>query len=461
MSKQDLQNRDVTAADQSNDEARTDIAEVRTRLDELERLIAEFRVLLEKEEARLGIEPQTQPERDAEQVVAETTLVDVVAPEHDDKFAGLTPPENQLPELFAELDRQLKAGLHRTAAVAVYADGKELLSYLSTTSGSGAAPDPPPLFRAFSSGKAMAASTIWRLIDAGIVDVDDPVAQYWPEFAQSGKSGITIRHVLTHTAGLPNDFGRADVDWGDLGRISDILASMPAQYEPGKVIHYHPITFGILVAEIVGRTTHLNFIETFERQVKIPLNLANTHFSIAEHDHVTRARVLPLSVASDFHDLEMPSKMDWLLDNQILSPGTTCVTTASDLAKLYSAVSNRGLIGDNNRWLSEHTAANVYSPHAEAYDMETMLKMKIGQGVWLFDAQPNATASDAGSKTFAHGGMGTSIAWGDPDHNVAAAILTDKMQQEDKHALRLNRISAAIRKDLGLPLGEVASLSEL
>ncbi len=368
---------------------------------------------------------------------------------------GLEVPDADLPELFAELEAQLEKGLHNAASVAVYADGEVLLEYLSAQSGSGVTPTPQPLFRAFSSGKPMAAAAVWRLLDAGVLEIDAPVASYWPEFAQRGKGKVTLRHVLTHTAGLPRDFGRGDVDWGDWGRMSDILASMDLEYEPGEVIHYHSITFGILVAEIAARASGIPFVELFEREVKSPLGLADTSFVIGEEDVEARRRVQPLIAPSGYYDREMPTKMDWLLDNQILSPGASCVTTAGDLVRLYSAVCSGGSTIEGENWLSEEAAANVFATHASAYNIEDMSKNRVGQGVWMFDEQPNRFASPAGSLTFGHGGMATSIAWGDPEYGVCVAIITDTMQEEDLNGRRLNRISAAIRWDLGSPVGAV------
>ena len=368
---------------------------------------------------------------------------------------GLEEPDADLPELFAELEAQLERGLHNAASVAVYADGEVLLEYLSAQSGSGVTPTPQPLFRAFSSGKPMAAATVWRLLDAGVLEIDAPVASYWPEFAQRGKGRVTLRHVLSHTAGLPRDFGRGDVDWGDWGRMSDILASMDLEYEPGEVIHYHSITFGILVAEIAARASGISFVDLFEREVKSPLGLADTSFLIGEEDIKARRRVQPLIAPSGYYDREMPKKMDWLLDNQILSPGASCVTTSSDLVRLYSAVCSGGSTIDGEVWLSEEAAANVFATHASAYNIEDMSKNRVGQGVWMFDEQPNRSASPTGSMTFGHGGMATSIAWGDPEYGVCVAIITDTMQMEELNGKRLNRISAAVRRDLGLPVGTV------
>lgn len=440
------------------------IDEVLATLDQLENQIAQYRRLLADDEASfLGVAVEDVDEEVLGNVAEEIAVVEPVVREDAKADSDLESepwesPSVELTELFAELKSQLHLGLHETASVSVYVDGEELLRYLSSRSGSGVTPEPQPLFRAFSSGKAMAAATIWRLLDSGALEVDAPVASYWPEFAQRGKTSVTLRHVLTHTAGLPHDFGRGDVDWGDWGRTVDILASMPLEYEPGEVIHYHAITFGILVAEIASRASGLRFVELFKREVASPLRLEDTRFLVEYEDTDTRERVIQLHVPTGYSDPEMPRKMDWLLDNQIVSPGATCITTASDLAKLYSTVCNGGVSPDGEAWLSEPASSQVFATHASAYDIENMTKARVGQGVWMFGDQPNRAAAGPGSSTFGHGGMGTSIAWGDPEHNLGVAIITDTMQDEAINGRRLNRISAAIRRDLNLPVGEVEGL---
>ncbi len=378
------------------------------------------------------------------------------AVEVEEEEVGLAEPSVELPELFGELESQLAMGLHRNASVAVYESGEEHLVYLSSDTGSGVTPEPQPLFRAFSSGKAMAAAVIWRLLDAGVVGIDSPVVDYWPEFAQRGKSKVTVRHVLTHTAGLPRDYGRGDVDWGDWGRMSDILASMDLEYEPGEVIHYHAITFGLLVGEIASRATGVAFEELFDREVRDPLGLVDTRFSIGADDVDARSRVQRLYTADDYHDLEMPMKMDWLLDNQIVSPGASCITSARDLGRLYAAVCNGGVGCDGEVWLSQGAAANVFATHASAYNIEEMSRVRVGQGIWMFDDQPNRMGAPSGSSAFGHGGMGSSITWGDPENGLSVAIITDTMQEEELNGTRLNRISAAVRRDMGLEVGSVA-----
>ena len=118
-----------------------------------------------------------------EPVVAAVEMAVAMADEIDEGSAeeeGLEAPKVDLPELFAELEAQLEMGLHNAASVAVYADGEMLLEYLSAKSGSGVTPTPQPLFRAFSSGKPMAAAAVWRLLDAGVLEIDAPVRAIGP-----------------------------------------------------------------------------------------------------------------------------------------------------------------------------------------------------------------------------------------------------------------------------------------
>ncbi len=449
---------DVSAASpETAQTALVGIEDIRATLDQLESQIVQYRRLLAEEEVSSRVATVSEV---GEVEVGSVAVAERLVDESDLVVSDATPeplatPSVELPELFAELESQLESGLHHAASISIFEDGQEVLNYLSSEDGSGVTPEAQPLFRAFSSGKAMAAATAWRLLDSGALEVDAPVARYWPEFAQRGKTGVTVRHVLTHTSGLPHDFGRGDVDWGDWGRMVDILASMPLEYEAGEVIHYHSITFGILVAEIASRATGMRFVELFEREVATPLRLKDTRFLVDYEDSEARARVKELHVPAGYSDPAMPWKMDWLLDNQIVSPGATCITTADDLARLYATVCNGGVTPEGEAWLSDWAASEVFAVHASAYDIESMAKLRVGQGVWMFDDQPNRMAAPAGSRGFGHGGMGTSIGWGDPDHNVGVAIITDTMQDEELNGKRLNRVSAAIRRDLGLPVGAV------
>jgi CubicO group peptidase (beta-lactamase class C family) len=108
----------------------------------------------------------------------------------------------------------------------------------------------------YSVGKGLAALVALRQVDAGTLDLDAPLADVWPEFAAGGKEGATLRHALTHRAGVPAIRERlTNDDLWNWQRMADALARTEAWFEPGSRITYHTNTFGHLVGETVHRAS--------------------------------------------------------------------------------------------------------------------------------------------------------------------------------------------------------------
>jgi len=115
---------------------------------------------------------------------------------------------------------------------------------------------PDTLVDIYSAAKPFLALLVLALVDAGIVGLDDPVAELWPEFAEGGKAAATVRHALCHRAGVPAIRAPLDNDalW-DWDRMVGALAATEAWWEPGTRHAYHANTYGHLVGEIVRRAT--------------------------------------------------------------------------------------------------------------------------------------------------------------------------------------------------------------
>jgi CubicO group peptidase (beta-lactamase class C family) len=138
----------------------------------------------------------------------------------------------------------------------------------------------------WSTTKVMTAICALMLVDRGQLDLDAPVARYWPEFAQAGKEKIPVRYLLSHQSGLavfdkPTPV-EALYDWN---RIINLLAAQKPAWEPGKHSGYHALTFGYLVGEVVRRITGKTPGTFFREEVAVPLN-ADFHIGLPEeHDH--------------------------------------------------------------------------------------------------------------------------------------------------------------------------------
>lgn len=148
----------------------------------------------------------------------------------------------------------------------------------------------------FSSTKGATAICAHMLVERGLLDLDAPVAQYWPEFGQAGKERIPVRWLLTHQAGLP--FVDADLGFEDLQAEAPVLRALEKQaplWEPGTRFAYHAVTFGHLVGEVIRRVSGSRLADFFAEEVARPLGLQawmalpiEEHVSLAHLERVAR-----------------------------------------------------------------------------------------------------------------------------------------------------------------------------
>jgi CubicO group peptidase (beta-lactamase class C family) len=134
----------------------------------------------------------------------------------------------------------------------------------------------------FSTTKIMAALCIHLLVDKSLIDVEAPVYEYWPEFAQAGKENVLVKHLLGHSAGLPGFDeeipNEALYDWE---RITNLLAAQKPWWKPGTKIGYHMTTFGYLLGELVRRVTGKSLGVFFRENIVEPLNI-DFHIGLPE-----------------------------------------------------------------------------------------------------------------------------------------------------------------------------------
>ncbi|WP_326953905.1 serine hydrolase domain-containing protein [Amycolatopsis sp. NBC_01286] len=147
----------------------------------------------------------------------------------------------------------------------------------------------------WSTTKTMTALCALILADRGELDLDAPVAAYWPEFAAAGKDDVRVRHVLGHTAGLPSWDEPLTVErLYDWPAMTALLAAQAPASEPGTVGAYHAVTQGYLAGEVIRRVTGRRLGRFFAEEVAGPLG-ADFHIGLApEHDH----RVAPVIPAT-------------------------------------------------------------------------------------------------------------------------------------------------------------------
>ncbi|MFG2940067.1 serine hydrolase domain-containing protein [Streptomyces sp. NPDC048282] len=170
-------------------------------------------------------------------------------------------------------------------AVAVFVDGEPVVDVWGgfVDAGRSVPWERDTLVGVYSVTKTMTALCALVLVDRGELDPEAPVSRYWPEFAEAGKERVLVRHLLAHTAGLP-DWEGPVAELYDWAAATARLAGQAPRWEPGTAAGYHSLTQGFLVGEVVRRITGRGLGEFFAAEVAGPLG-ADFHIGLgAEHD---------------------------------------------------------------------------------------------------------------------------------------------------------------------------------
>ncbi|MEY2452459.1 MAG: hypothetical protein QOD92_2033 [Acidimicrobiaceae bacterium] len=291
---------------------------------------------------------------------------------------------------------------------------------------------PDTLQLVFSTTKGITTMGALLLSERGLLDVDQPVAQYWPEFAASGKDGITVRQLLSHTAGLAAIDEPTTVEeflaWGP---VIERLGAQPPNWEPGSARGYHAVTFGHLVGEVIHRVSGRSPGRFVADDIAGPLG-ADFFVGLPEG---LEARVAPLidfavtDVVSEFFTaLLTPGTMTHraFLNPPILIttfnerafhaaelPAVNGITTARSLARLYAACVGEV---DGVRLLAAPTVEAATKEQYFGPDLVLVDREPFPNGLGFMLHEPMNPMIGPGS--FGHPGLGGSLGFGHLGHEI-------------------------------------------
>ncbi|HWS91819.1 MAG TPA: serine hydrolase domain-containing protein, partial [Mycobacterium sp.] len=227
----------------------------------------------------------------------------------------------------------------------------------------------------FSATKGVASTVIHRLADRGLLSYDDPVAEYWPEFAANGKADITIHDVLRHRSGLSHLRGVTKTELMDHLLMEERLAAAPVGHLRG-VQAYHALTYGWLLSGLARAVTGKGMRELIRQEVASPLNTDGLHLGRPPEGAPTRVaqvlmpqgklrtpvfnlvapRLAGLPFSGALGAMYFPGVVSLVkgdtpfLDGEV--PAANGVVTGRGLAKMYAVLANDGRI-DGKKYLSE------------------------------------------------------------------------------------------------------------
>ena len=358
------------------------------------------------------------------------------------------------------------------AAVVLYADGRKVVGLwgglADPRTGRPWVNDTPAVV--FSVTKGVLAICAYQLVEQGRLELDAPVARYWPEFAAHGKAATTVRMLLSHRAGLvalDRDLSFDEVlAWDPVVRAIEEQAPL---WSPGTAYSYHTITYGWLVGEVIRRISGKSPGEFLQTELALPLGL--DLWIGAPESVIERAAWLEPPMP-DTDPVLAAVITDWfanepvadragsmggafgfpLTDGQVTFndpaiqraeiPGANGMGTAESLARLYAAcvseVDGRRIMPSeliDDALVVQSSGQQVFGPPDRGERWGT------GFALDSVPAQPLL-----GPRSFGHGGAGGELAFGDDDYQVGFGYVNNRMGCIGD--ARSNLLTAAVRSCL-------------
>jgi CubicO group peptidase (beta-lactamase class C family) len=340
------------------------------------------------------------------------------------------------------------------AAVAVWVDG-DLVVNLWGGSADAAGTRPwqqNTLSTVLSSTKGLTSTCVHQLADRGELDLQAPVARYWPEFGQAGKEAITLAMVMSHRSGVIGP--RTPLRWQDVvdwDLVCGRIAAAAPWWEPGTAQGYHLATFGFILGEVVRRVTHRTLGQYLRTEIAEPLG-ADVHIGLSPaelcrcadlidkphpHDLLAGAPDRPatldehpkagLSVAWSFIPDDELGSNDRTLWRQLELPDIGGHVSALGLATFYNALAQEKLLSREHMEL-------VRVPQG-GFDTDLVLGPRVADHGWGLGYMLNQRGINGPNRRiFGHGGLGGSFGFVDLEHRIGYGYVMNRFDATKANA---------------------------
>lgn len=365
-----------------------------------------------------------------------------------------------------------QAGMHPAIQLCIRRNGKVVLNR-AIGHGWGNAPSDEPdaekipvttdtPFCVYSAAKGITATVAHMLVEQGVFALDDRVCDYIPSYTSHGKDRTTIRHVLTHSAGVPfptgpkPDLRRAD----DHEYAQEQLGKLRPLYPPGRMHMYHALTWGPLMREIVYAAAGKDIRDILAAEILEPLNFRWTNFGVAPQDiplvapsHPT-GKPLPPAIAAIFrkaiggtvHEIIPYTNTPAFLSTVV--PSSNTISTADELSR-FAEIWRRGGELDGVRIMSpERMYGAVQESRRLRPDVAVgLMPARWGTGYMLGTDRFGPFGRNA-PQAFGNLGLANIAIWADPARGLAAGLISSGKPGKDPELKRykalMNTITAAI-----------------
>jgi CubicO group peptidase (beta-lactamase class C family) len=346
------------------------------------------------------------------------------------------------------------SGLHSGAQLYASVDGRVAANFALGEAAAGVAMSTESLVPWLSNSKPLGAVAIAQLRERGLLDFDDRVTGFIPEFARDGKSGkggITLRHILTHTAGLSIFADFPEASWDEI--IATICAAgVQDAWVVGKTAGYDPRTSWYILGEVVRRVDGRDYGHYVRQEIFEPLGMRDSWMSMTPAqfaEYGGRNTLLPNA------DGEQAPMAYYEKRAGEMAPAGSARGPISELGRFYEAML-AGFRGEDTTVLRAD-AIRLLTARQRIGKPDLAMQYVVDWGLgFQIDSKryspthPYGFGRHASDSTFGHGGMQSSNAFADPDHGLAVAFFFNSRPGEAAHHRRSQHLAAAIYDDLGL-----------
>lgn len=359
------------------------------------------------------------------------------------------------------------------AAVSVWVDGELVVNLWGGTADAagrrGWCED--TLASVYSGSKGLTSTCIHLLADRGEIDLDAPVARYWPEFGRAGKQDVTVAMVLGHRSGVIGPRTRMTplqtLDWD---AVCSRIAEAEPWWRPGTAQGYHMVTFGFIVGEVVRRVTGRTLGQFLRSEIAVPLGV-DVHVGLPVADHHRCAEMVDKPRAGDLLTATGvptdPTSLDehplaaaavaagFLPDDEVAAqrlgawrsaefPATNAHVSALGMATFYNALAQEKL-------LTRRQMERARTPQG-GFEPDVVLGPRVADHGWGLGYMLNQRGvAGPNRRIFGHGGSGGSYAFVDLEHRIGYAYVMNRFDATKCNAdPRSRALSDAVYCALGV-----------
>ena len=293
------------------------------------------------------------------------------------------------------------------------------------------------LVTVYSTTKGVAAFCIALAMEKGLLNYEEKVSTYWPEFASNGKEDITVGMLMSHQAGICSPETRNVDDYYNQNLMAEKLAGMTPIWEPGTASGYHSMTFGWLTSELILRLTGKS-LGTFFREEVGDRHEIDFFIGLPESEDHRVAELIPFDIVRNENPEQQQVELTDAQKSQRNSAGTLDIQNtkawrqaeipsangqgnAGGLAKLYSLI----VPEDNSlKLLKDDTVNQMTTMQIEGRDLVLAVQVRWGVG---FILNKHKIIYGPIEGAFGHSGYGGSCAFGDPENKIGVSYVMNRM----------------------------------